>query len=93
MYVSVFQESCCLPSLWVTRNKGDRSLGNNTEMHENKVSFLVSLNVYVCTTALPSAPRDQKRPADLLKLELEVVVRCYVSAGNPIRVLCMNSKC
>lgn len=77
MHVSVFQESCCLPSLWVTRNKGDRSLGNNTEMPENKVSFLVSFNVYVCTTALPSAPRDQKRPADLLKLELEVVVGCY----------------
>jgi hypothetical protein len=35
-----------------------------------------------CTLCTPGAQGGQKRPLDLLDLEVQVVVNCHVAAGN-----------
>lgn len=95
MNILILQKYCYLPSLWVTTNRGYRSLGNNTEVNDGYIiRFLVFLSVYVpMCMYVCSAPRDQKRPVDLLELELEMALSCPVNAGNQIRVLYKNCKC
>lgn len=40
------------------------------------------MHVYVCTTYMPDAHRGQKKAFNLLKLELQMVVRCHVGTRS-----------
>ena len=51
-----------------------------------------ALCVSICTVYMPGAGRGQKRALDLLELELQMVVNCYVDAGNGTWVICKSSK-
>ena len=54
---------------------------------------VISACVCICTMCMPGVLRDQKRELNHLKLELQMVVSCYVDAGNQTWVFCKSSKC
>lgn len=44
------------------------------------------LHVFMCTTYMSGAHRDQKRESDTIELELQRVVNYYMSTGDQTRV-------
>jgi hypothetical protein len=42
----------------------------------------IYLHIIICTTCMPSGHGDQKRELDPLRLKLQRVLRCHVSAEN-----------
>lgn len=55
--------------------------------------IIVYVHECLCTLCMPIAHRSQKRASDPLKLELQVAVRCHVSAENQTWVLKRRSQC
>ena len=50
--------------------------------------WVFCMHMCMCTTQMPTAPKDQTRASDSLRLELQMVISHYVGAGNQTRVLC-----
>lgn len=61
-------------------SSGMKSIEHSCTFNNNKKDLCVKLclHLHLCTTFVPHTHRGQKRPSDLLELELVVVVSHYV---------------
>jgi hypothetical protein len=72
--------------------------GSPEEQHvllttETSALYFYFFYMYVCFSCTYVYARHTLRGQNILGVELQLVVNCYVTVGNQTQVLCKNSQC